>query len=254
LEETLFTEARLAATQAGLKVDSQTEEAMRLTSAKCSRRLSLTALTMQEANGRFLSYFSAKAALRPHVENTGSLSASDLADFSCDYLEADFNFAHAKIRASGPVRLVNLTSSGNAIDYTPLDVNARLAIHPDSTILVPLTASKGGTIAAQTSSGKLAYWTGSFDKSATSGSPINVDLAVASTTAGSEIYINSRPEKATVYFGDKKWYRATNTSCVRDPGRLKVKISLEGYEDWVAERTLQAGDSWTINVDLKKKP
>ena len=69
-----------------------------------------------------------------------------------------------------------------------------------------------------------------------------------------EVYINSDPDNAYVYFNNKKYYRNTNTSTVRDPGQCKVTIKKENYEDYEEENILEKGEIWTINAKLVLKP
>jgi PEGA domain-containing protein len=242
----LFVEAQNAAKTFGLSFDSYAEDSLRVTlSPEKVNCLRITAATTSQARAqRLRSYFSAKAG----STTSQSLTRGDLADFSCDYLATDFRFVPAVVRASGPVTLMGAFSNGKVVSYSDLKVQA------GNTILLPVVGALSGglTISASGFSGGSVIWTGSADKS-TVDSPLTVTFTTSSTTEGCEIYVNSEPKEAAVFFNGTVWYKLTNTSVVRDPGPLKVKLTIAGYEDWVEERSIKAGETWTIDAKLKKK-
>lgn len=73
-----------------------------------------------------------------------------------------------------------------------------------------------------------------------------------SSSSGVVLIINSTPPEATIYFNKREYYKKTNTSCVRDPGVLKIIIRKEGYLDWEKEYKVVGGEKILIDAALTR--
>lgn len=203
--------------------------------------------TRQEAWGRtFDSFYQAN--------KTWLLDDEDpLRSFSLEYLRRDFRFVPVLIEEQPEGNLVGLSEHGGIAPFLGsirLKDNPRLVIGLDEDNFEhPIQIAS-----LLTDRGTFLSWSG--DATIYGGQrALPILFSAANSARGCTIKINSEPGQATVYFNDDNspYYRATNTSSVRDAGHWKVRLVLEGYEEWVDERTMGAGDSWTINAVLKKK-
>jgi hypothetical protein len=190
---------------------------------------------------RLAKYLTAKVNVRP---GSTSLTGKDLGDFHWGYIARDTKYAPLRLESSEPAKLLTVESTGVAFDFSVKSES----IKPGTVILFPTApGQEGGNVSAAFELGnRKALWSGDL----TGG---NVKVVSATTSRGCEIFINSTPTKATVYFNDKKWYERTNTSAVRDPGSWEVKMRLTGYKEHVDHRNLLAGESWTINALLTRQ-
>lgn len=73
----------------------------------------------------------------------------------------------------------------------------------------------------------------------------------ASYSEGVVLFINSQPSGADIYFNNKKYYKQTNTTCIRDPGRCVITIKKENYKIWTKEYNLKKGEKYNINANLE---
>jgi hypothetical protein len=194
---------------------------------------------------RLLNYFTAKAATKD-VATLGSrkLTSADLGDFSCSYLARDTGFTQAALKTDRPITLRNIESLGIRVEFTGAPT-----LSGGQGFLLPKLNSPDGKItlaAAIDGKGHQAFWTGTSASSA-------VVFHSAQSSAGCEVYVDSEPDQATVYFNEKQWEEATNTSSIRDPGTINVRLSKQGFKDWSNEHSCKAGDSWHIDAKLQAK-
>lgn len=166
------------------------------------------------------------------------LSKKDVSDFTWEYMRYNPDLVSVRITPSTYATIQMVTTKDISIPY-----HIVLEGKKDTQLVIP---KKGDSfsIRATTAEGSL-IWT------ATGVSPPGDIVFLASLSKGSEIYVNSDPDKATVYFNDKKYYRTTNTSSVRPPGKWKVMIKLDKHKDWEQERILEMGEIWLINAKLE---
>src|SRR5688572_1701955 len=76
-------------------------------------------------------------------------------------------------------------------------------------------------------------------------------VAASRDSRGSEIVVNSFPDKATVYFNGNQWRELTNTRpVIQEPGIWEVVVKKAGRKDWRAQRQLDPGDRWEVNARL----
>jgi len=231
-------ETKEVANAVGFDVDEPAFDALREIYAQQSKKCKeATEITPKHRASRIEAYFLAK------MGNKKAIGSNDLGDFSCDYLTRDVKLRSARLEIKEPVSLRSANIDGVMIDYPGISEMQR-----GQTILVPIGAgsTENVTLTGMTRAGKKVTWTGPSLSDV-------VSFSTGGTSAGCEIYVNSEPSKATVYFDDREWYQKTKTSSVRDPGKLKVRIKLEGYNDWEQQRDLEAGESWTIEAQLKRR-
>ncbi len=187
---------------------------------------------------RLAHYLAAKAKASPAFIN---LTYSDFSDFNWAYIVHDIGYLPLRLESSGPAKLLALESIGGRYEFSAQGTS----IIPGAVILFP--AAPGQELAIVSATFELAnqkaLWTGSLSVGI-------LKIASTMTTRGCEIYVNSTPPKAAVFFNGKEWYRRTNTSAVHDPGSWEVTVRLKKYKDWRERRALQAGESWTINAVL----
>jgi hypothetical protein len=155
------------------------------------------------------------------------LSLNDVSDFSWEYITQETDFIPIKINP-----LVSLAITRVETGNLTMGVEFFLKDFVTSTHVFPRNF-----ICTISGSKPLAI----------------IDIQKFSYSEGCEIYINSDPAEADVYFNNKKYYDKTNTSAVRNPGRCKVTIIKAQYEDWDEEKELKEGDVWIINAWLKKQ-
>lgn len=165
-----------------------------------------------------------------------NLSDKDVADFN-------WNFVHGSdlvsVRIISPIaaRIQKVTSKDLSMSY-----NIALEANKDMALAIPING-ESFSLHASTAKGNL-IWTAT-------GVPSSKKITFPSSLSkGCEIYVNSEPDKAIVYFNDKEYHWPTNTSSARDPGKRKVTIK-KGSLEWVQERVLEKGETWMINAKLK---
>ncbi|MBW1915561.1 MAG: PEGA domain-containing protein [Deltaproteobacteria bacterium] len=186
--------------------------------------------------------------------------AHHMDDFHWRYIENDIKYSPFKLDSSTAAKLVKVEFEGKQYDF----LNDK-GIQPGSIILLPAISDQEGANCSATFQlrNQKALWTGWTGRTHVRehiapiwpkfSSTTDLKLATTWTRRGCEIYINSEPSNATVYFNGEEWYSKTNTSAVLDTGSWEIKICLEGYKDWIEKRSLSAGESWTIDVRLDKK-
>jgi hypothetical protein len=77
-------------------------------------------------------------------------------------------------------------------------------------------------------------------------------VAASRDSRGCEIVVNSRPDKATVYFNGNQWRELTDTRpVIQEPGIWEILVKKPGRKDWRAQRQLEPGDRWEINARLR---
>lgn len=196
------------------------------------------AIPVEIRSDRLARYFDAKVK---SGQGDRVFAKEDLADFTWFYVGADYAFVSARIDSASQVRVESMKTGGRTLAFR----NARFN-NGDSFVL-PISGS-GVEMFAKTSSGGKALWTGyGIDAG---DATVKTSLPAAQTTAGCEIFVNSTPAGATVYFNGRKYHDATNTSAVRDPGSWSVRIVLDGFGEWQDTRSLTPGSSWTIDARL----
>lgn len=175
---------------------------------------------------------------------TATLTYSDFGDFNWGYIVHDIGYLPLRLESSGPAKLLTLESVGGRYEFSAKGIS----IKPGTVILFPTAPGQELAIVSATFelANQKALWTGSPAVG-------TLKIASAMTTRGCEIFVNSNPPKAAVFFNGKEWYRRTNTSAVHDPGSWEVIVRLKRYRDWREQRDLEAGDSWTINALLVKQ-
>lgn len=228
-----------AAKMADVKVSEWLKTDFRKTSESQSAVVNDVYATVprQERVKRLATYLQAK-------ERANSLAKSPnngFNDFSWGYMKKDLDFAPVRVEARKGVRLSGVEVLG---EHYSLDTG----ISGDETIVLPQPKSPERpyvTAVFGTEAGK-SIWTGI---------PLEgrISVPVAATTRGCEVQIRSRPVGAMVMLNRRQWYQPTNTSLVRDPGKLEVVVRLSGYKEWRSERTLAAGDSWAISAILQRE-
>lgn len=183
-------------------------------------------------------------AAKKDVEPMSRLSVG--ADFHWGYVGRDLHYSPVRLRSAGPVTLQIVESRGTI--YSPYKGGT---IKPGEKFILPSERPydvKGTEITVTFNVGESkGYWSGSPSSAA------DVYIKTAGTTRGAEIFVNSNPSGAKVYFNRREWYQLTNTSSVRDPGIYEVRLVREGYKEWAQKRHLAPGDTWTIDVVLNRK-
>lgn len=200
-----------------------------------------TGVTKNHRVARLAEYLDAKYKIKGIPEN---VTSDNLNDFHWGYLKRDTGYSPFRLVSPEMAVLTKVEFDGGHYNFSAKGKGIR----PGATILLPKVPGQKNTnvCAAFELGDQKALWTGysTLDK---------LKVAYAETSKGCEIYVNSKPRRATVYFNNKKWYAATDTSSVRTPGSWEVIVDLEGYKKWSKKRSLLAGESWTINALLIKK-
>jgi len=175
-------------------------------------------------------------------ERANSLAESPknrFSDFSWGYMKKDFDFAPVRVEARKGVRLSGVEVLGEHYSLdTGMSGNQTIVLPQPNSPERPYVTAVFGTEVGQ------SIWTGiPFEG--------RISVPAAATTRGCEVRIGSRPTGAMIMLNGRQWYKPTNTSLVRDPGKLEVIVRLSGYREWRSERTLAAGDSWAISALLQ---
>jgi hypothetical protein len=161
---------------------------------------------------RLASYLAAKVEAKS-TPRSASLTANDLGDFHWGYIARDIRYSPMRLESPKTAKLLSVESTDG--QYT-FGIKAE-TIKPGAVVLLPAATGQGA-----------ANFTVTFDlgdrKALWTGSPVGgqVSVVAAGTSKGCEIFVNSKPPSATVYFNGKEWYAVTNTSAVRDPGTWEV--------------------------------
>lgn len=174
-----------------------------------------------------------------------TLTEKDLGDFHWSYVGRDTVYSKVQMKSASPAKLLFVDTTDGQYQFG----KQAFEIQPGGVILVPRTSTKGdstSTLQFDLGDNKKALWTGDPDAG-------QLVIVAAGTTKGCEIFVNSRPDKATVYFNGSKWYVTTNTSSVRPAGRIEVVLQLLGHKQWRETRTLGPGESWTIEAALAEQ-
>jgi|GEM_PF-2119724 len=168
---------------------------------------------------------------------------SYVGDFHWSYLSDDTVYSSFCLDSPRAAKLTKIESPFGVYHFMPWGEG----IKSGTPIVLPAIANyKAANLCATFKIGaKKAIWTGNVDVD-------NMTIAYATTSRGCEIFINSKPKNANVFFNGRHYYRKTDTSAVRKPGLLEVKINLDGYQEWREKKKLGAGESWTINALLIK--
>jgi len=190
---------------------------------------------------RLAQYLTAKAQIGGIPAN---VTINDLGDFHWGYIARDMKYSPLRLETSKAVKLLTVESTGGPYNFSVKSES----IKPGTVILFPTApAQELVNVSATFKLGnQKAIWTGNPEAG-------KLKVVSATTSKGCEIFINSVPPKAAVYFNGKEWYARTNTSAVRDPGSWEVKVRLNGYKEWREQQNLLAGESWTINASLLKQ-
>lgn len=193
---------------------------------------------------RLARYLSAKAAAKSSPPSA-RVSGDDLADFHWGYVARDIEFSSVRLDSPKPAKLVSVESPDGRYAFAAVKPTE---FKPGSKILLPVSAGQSGENLTLTFAlgDAQALWTGS-----PKAGPLS--LTAAATSKGCEVLVNSKPDKASIYFNGKEWHELTNTAVVHDPGTWEVIVRLKGYKEWRAQRGLRAGESWTINALLTKQ-
>lgn len=192
---------------------------------------------------RLARYLTAKSKAKTGFPST-SMIGIDLSDFHWGYIASDFQYSSMRLDSAKTAKLRSVESSGEQYIF---GMEAE-GIKPDSVVLLPVATDQGGAnVTAMFDLGNAkALWTGSPSSG-------HLKVVAAGTSKGCEIFVKSTPPKAVVYFNRKEWYEPTNTSVVQDPGSWEVLVRLQGYKEWREQRSLDPGESWTINAVLVKQ-
>lgn len=166
------------------------------------------------------------------------LGGNPIPAFSWSYLKDDWGYTDVMVNSATSVRLASVSSPN--LYWTVPAAGSRIS--PGETLVLPATSLTLKFYVGD----KATFWSGNTTGLKT----IQVDAAT--TTEGCEIYVNSTPPQATVYFNGKRWYMPTNTSSVRDPGNWEVLIHLDGFKDWHQTQDLAPGQRWDISAQLAK--
>ncbi len=193
---------------------------------------------------RLARYLRAKAATKTDL-SPGSITPDDVTDFHWGYIAHDVEFSPMRVVGPKSARLRSVESTGSSYAF----MRRGQEITPGEVFLLPTAARPAEADLAVTFElgNARMVWTGR----PAGGGPLTV--MAARTSRGCEIFINSIPTGAIVYFNGKEWYTRTNTSSVRDPGTWEVTLRLDGYREWRQQRSFNGGDSWTINAVLVKQ-
>ncbi len=192
---------------------------------------------------RLAGYLTAKAAARTHPPS-GGVTSDDLKDFHWGYIAKNNKYSPIRLQSPKPARLVSVESMKDLYVFALKEP----WIQPNAVFLLPTAVDPmdpNVTVTFVIDNAKAA-WTGIPAHG-------RLTVMVAGTSKGCEIYVNSVPIGAAVYFNKKEWHARTNTSSVRDPGTWEVILRLDGHREWRVERSLGAGQSWTIDARLVKQ-
>lgn len=191
---------------------------------------------------RLADYLSAKARTKEAGAGSAIITGQDVRDFNWGYIKSDTRYSPVRLASPGPAQLREVAGAhGAKYRFDP----ARAAFEPGSVILIPMM--QGAVAAPVTVELKVGnnqvFWTGAPEVGM-------MNVVLADTSRGCMVDVASSPPEAKIYFNGVEWYRPTNTSVIRPPGKVEVTLKLAGYKPWSQTRDLSAGGSWVIKVKL----
>lgn len=187
-------------------------------------------------------YISAKSDLQK-ISNTNSVSVTD---FTWNYLDAGISFKPMLFDGLEAASLVSTTVNGQTYTFANSNENEL-----KTGLVMPFANIPGSSsMEAQfMQSGKDTYWTGfaNWDEEIAGAvilkqtvfADVGVQVAVSSSPAGAEIFVNG-----------KKYYKNTNVTFAQPAGDVHIRLKLDGYSEWVNSRVLVEGESWNIDSIL----
>lgn len=172
------------------------------------------------------------------------VTSNDLGDFHWGYLAGNTKYLPLILDSPMAAKLVKIESDSDRYGFLAKGEGFR----PGTAILIAVVSGQENAKMSATFElgDRKALWTGNPTEGV-------LKIVYAKTSRGCEIYVNSKPPQATVYFNGNEYYKQTNTSAVREPGLWEVIVHLAGYEEWREKQNLVAGESWTINALLIKQ-
>ncbi|HXF65696.1 MAG TPA: PEGA domain-containing protein [Burkholderiales bacterium] len=185
---------------------------------------------------RLARYLSAKQVANAESFPSGG-PIRTVGDFHWGYLTREVSFAVARLDTPMEAKLLRIESPAGLYDFA----HAGQTIKHGMAFVMPA----GDLTATFDLGAKKAIWTGNPSAGI-------VKVVAARSNQGCEIFVKSKPSGAAVYFNGKEWYQRTDTSSVRDPGTWEVVVKLQGYRDWRGQRSVGAGESWTIDIAFSK--
>lgn len=238
-------DVRQASAVAGVPVD-QSGVAGFLKAAKIQGPVTANVYGLVPSNvrvQRMSRYLTAKA-MASREASTQGVKLQDLPDFHWDYIAKDVGYAPVRYQSTMPASLVRIESADTKYEFQKEGV-AQLT--PGAVVLLPITMKDNDQFTVTFAFDKgIGIWTGTPDVEV-------MRVSTATDSRGCEIVVNSRPDKATVYFNGKPWREVTNTRpVILQPGTWEVVVKLAGHKDWREERYLPPGGKWEANAKLRR--
>lgn len=176
--------------------------------------------------------------IKRRILNKHILSKRDVIDFNWDEMSQDVDLVLVKIIPPSNSQISLITTGNGALS---IKTSIFLEDKKENIIIVP---AKGTFSINAVTHNKPFVLSGTSDLSSDTFKFFPI------ITQGCEVYVNSDPPEATIYFNGKKYYKPTNTSSARYSEKLKVIIKKDRYKDWEEEKELKNGETWTINAKL----
>jgi hypothetical protein len=165
---------------------------------------------------RLSRYLSAKAATSSGMSSV--VTPEDLPDFHWGYIATDVRYAPIKYQGATPASLLSI-ESGDSKYVFPATRDTRSYIQPGSAVLLPMSfnGSNEFTVTFAFDMGR-GVWTGMAADGV-------MRVAASRDSRGCEIVVNSRPDKATVYFNGNQWRELTDTRpVIQEPGIWEILV------------------------------
>ncbi len=187
---------------------------------------------------RFLNYAESK---RTFLGSTAQ-PLDKVDDFNWQYLLYDVGWALFTVVSSDAVSVNNIASGPTVMVSDGFDIFFKP--EKEEKIVVPML-NNSFIVRATGATGDTVWYVEDVGPSKSVYFPL-------SHSEGVVLLINSDPTGADIYFNNKKYYRKTNTTCVRDPGEYTVTIRKGNYKSWTKDYILKKGEQYSINAKLEK--
>jgi len=168
------------------------------------------------------------------------IEMKDLRDIRGVYLAGDADLLSVKINIPQKYRIEKVETGGRTLEYNSIEFsNIKPLIIPviDSETSIYVSNSDGET-------NILSIINNMKQEMITFSGPF---------TEASEVYVNTDPKGAEVFFNGKKYYRPTNIKSSRKPGKTRIEIKKNGYKTYTKETELSPGEKLIIKRKLEKK-